>query len=96
MNGKRSQVLHDAWVCFSDILLVLVCSVLFLGVVSGRREKGTVKMEETRRSLVRQEDLVKQMEKDLLAAYEDLDVARTLGKNYEEARHKGWLRKIIP
>lgn len=96
MSGKRPEVLHDAWVCFSDILLVLVCSVLFLSAASKRPEEGTVRLEEAQRSLALQEEQVKQMEKDLLAAYGDLDVARTLGEDYEAGRRKPWLKKIVP
>lgn len=96
MIGKRPEVLHDAWVCFSDILLVLVCSVLFLGAVTRRREEGTVRLEAVRQSLTRQEEQVTQAEKELLAAYQDLDVARTLGEIYEAGRREQWLRKVIP
>ena len=34
MRSTGSELVHDGWVSFSDILLTLVCGILFVGMVS--------------------------------------------------------------
>jgi len=34
MRSGRTEVVHDGWIGFSDILMTLVCGILFVGVVS--------------------------------------------------------------